>query len=205
MDGSTERVRRRRRISEIPQNHSTKIISLYEGSNDQVKSLAEALGHGKEKRYPNRWMTLCPAHNDSNPSLAVFEVDGRLSYRCFRDCKKSAVTEALRKQGLLPDIQDQKVRWFDYTDEDGNLVMSVKRSERQDGGKDFAQYHFDDKGQRIPGLKGFVDKPPVYNLPAVIKAIRDQNTVFIVEGEKHVDRLRELGGCPRMPLVRCSG
>ena len=69
MDGSTERIRRRRSISAIPQNDSTKIIPIFRGGYDLAETIAKALGKGKEKRSGNGWMTLCPAHDDHDPSL----------------------------------------------------------------------------------------------------------------------------------------
>ena len=38
-------------------------------------------------RYNARWIALCPAHDDRNPSLAITEAnDGRLLIKCYSGC-----------------------------------------------------------------------------------------------------------------------
>jgi hypothetical protein len=88
----------------------------------------------------------------------------------------------------LPLISKSKVEYHVYNNEMGNPACRVERDES----KNFRQSRWDDKvGRYIPGLDGF--KPPLYNLPAVIKGIEAGNTIFIVEGEKDADRLAGLG------------
>jgi hypothetical protein len=45
----------------------------------------------------------CPAHDDSNPSLAVAERDGRVLVYCHGGCSQAAVLAALRARGLWPE------------------------------------------------------------------------------------------------------
>lgn len=153
--------------------------------------IAKELGRGKEKRSGEGWMTLCPAHNDNNPSLFLEDrPDGSVSYYCHADCSKRDVRNALHKRGLLPGSSSRsQTKYFDYLDENGNPVISVRRFDQPGEKKRFVQYHFDSNGQRKKGVKDHVDIIPPYNLPGVIEAIRDKETVFIVEGEKHVDVL----------------
>jgi hypothetical protein len=93
---------------------------------------------------------------------------------------------------------------FDYTDEGGQLLFQVVRKvvRRPDGTlvftpqgkpeKTFRQRHRDPKtGAWIPNVQGIRIVP--YKLPELIKAIAVPKTVFIVEGEKKVDTLREAG------------
>jgi putative DNA primase/helicase len=44
----------------------------------------------------DRWMALCPAHDDRNPSLSIREARGKALVHCFAGCSTEAVLEALR-------------------------------------------------------------------------------------------------------------
>lgn len=134
-----------------------------------------------------RGMALCPAHDDHNPSLSVAEKDGKLLVKCFAGCEQSAVIDALREKGLWPEgeRQEQKreiVCTYSYTDEHGELLYEIVRYDP----KDFRQRFPDGRG-------GWVwKKHPrqvLYHLPEVLEA----PIVFLVEGEKDCETLREYG------------
>lgn len=72
---------------------------------------------------------------------------------------------------------------YDYTDAEGNLLYQVVRMNP----KDFRQRCPGNNGKWIWNLKGI--EPVLYNLPQILKA----NEVFIVEGEKDVATLMDLG------------
>lgn len=38
-----------------------------------AKELAEKLGNGRHRKAGKEWKTLCPVHDDHNPSLSVTE------------------------------------------------------------------------------------------------------------------------------------
>jgi hypothetical protein len=78
------------------------------------------------------------------------------------------------------------VKTYDYTDESGRSLFQVVRYEP----KDFRQRRPDGKGDWIYNLDGV--KPVLYRLSELIKAPM-QDWIFIVEGEKDVDRLCEYG------------
>src|SRR5579885_1113775 len=86
----------------------------------------------------------------------------------------------------------QKQQWhgrliatYDYHDNDGKLLFSVRRYAPQH----FVQGHFNQSGQWVWNLQGV---PLVlYRLPELLKSGNDQ--VWIVEGEKDVDNLRARG------------
>jgi 5S rRNA maturation endonuclease (ribonuclease M5) len=93
---------------------------------------------------------------------------------------------------------------FDYTDERGQLLFQVVRFrfKNPDGSlvttpdgkpkKTFLQRHRDPKtGAWIWNVQGVRLVP--YRLPDLIKAVAAPKTVLIVEGEKKVDALREVG------------
>ena len=58
------------------------------------------LGQGREKRTTTGWTTLCPAHNDHNPSLSVDEKEGHILFCCRTGCEQSRVIDALKDRGL---------------------------------------------------------------------------------------------------------
>src|SRR2546426_2985705 len=48
------------------------------------------------QRNGNRWKCRCPAHDDRNPSLSVWQDDeGKLGLKCYAGCETRAVVESL--------------------------------------------------------------------------------------------------------------
>ena len=84
----------------------------------------------------------------------------------------------------VPSARGRIVATYPYHDETGTLLFEVVRSEP----KDFRQRRPDGAGGYAWNLKGVRQVP--YHLPELIEAIAHERTVFIVEGEKDVDRLR---------------
>lgn len=146
------------------------------------------------RRSGSTWMAKCPAHDDRNPSLAIREVDEKLLLRCHAGCSQAAVIAALKARGLWEAAPPTRtwamqrtslgpiVAEYNYTDEHGELLYQVTRHEP----KDFRQRYPDGRG-------GWVwRKHPnqvLYRLPEVQEAA----IVFIVEGEKDVETLRDWG------------
>lgn len=60
-------------------------------------SLATALGGRKAGAG---WTAPCPAHEDSTPSLAIREEDGKVLVRCHAGCAQDRVIAMLRQRGL---------------------------------------------------------------------------------------------------------
>ena len=53
----------------------------------------------------------CPAHDDRHPSLSITERDGKLLAHCHAGCDQGAVWDALKGQGLVGHIdQDRSSR-----------------------------------------------------------------------------------------------
>lgn len=50
---------------------------------------------GIKETGPDRWLALCPAHDDRTPSLSIREVDDRLLLHCFAGCSVSDVVVAV--------------------------------------------------------------------------------------------------------------
>lgn len=103
---------------------------------------------------------------------------------------KRAALDWLRRE--FPDFAGQPepagshrtVATYPYHDEAGTLLFEVVRREP----KDFRQRRPDGAGGYVWSLKGVRLVP--YHLPELIEAVSLGHVVFVVEGEKDVDRLR---------------
>ncbi len=135
----------------------------------------------------------CPAHADGRPSLAVKRCDDRALLKCHAGCTLSSILGSLglRKADLFTGERSSRVRRqvvavYEYLDDSGALVARKKRSatklfwwERPDPTA---------RGGWRSGLGG-LGLPGLYRRSELAGAPR----VFVVEGEKAADRLRELG------------
>jgi putative DNA primase/helicase len=62
-----------------------------------AQELAERLGG---KRSGGGWRSLCPAHDDHDPSLDITEdKNGKILVTCRSGCDQAAVIDALRSRG----------------------------------------------------------------------------------------------------------
>jgi 5S rRNA maturation endonuclease (ribonuclease M5) len=154
-----------------------------------------------------QWSARCPAHDDSNNSLCLsIGDDGRALICCQAGCVTADIVSAvgLTMRDLFPSNgssgngnghaikhSPQVVAVYQYRDEQGEQLYQVVRFEP----KDFRQ--------RKPKSGGGWEwklgdvRRVIYRLPELRAAIEaDANrspTVFVVEGEKDVDRMRSLG------------
>lgn len=87
------------------------------------------------------------------------------------------------RNGNRPSI----IATYDYTTAEGKLLYQVVRFEP----KEFRQRRPDGNGGWLWNLKGIT--PVLCRLPEVLKAVREGQTVYICEGEKDTDALREKG------------
>lgn len=156
-----------------------------------AESLARALGGAVQRG--DEWRAICPAHQDSNPSLSIVERDGKVLWTCRAGCSQSAVTDALRARALLPVKRDKAamqqrpriVKVYEYHDAAGVLVGQVCRMEP----KSFRQRRPDpDKSGAWLWKMGGLHLP-LYRLPELARA----GAVVIAEGEKDCDALWALG------------
>jgi AAA domain len=154
----------------------------------------------------------CPVHGDRTPSLSVAEKDGIVLVHCHAGCEQEDVLAALRERGLWPELprfepaprlQVPKMNGtsalkaevgvptriaaqYDYTDEQGNLLFQALRLEP----KQFRQRRPDGNGGWLYSLDG--TRRVLYRLPLLVQA-DPKRIVFVVEGEKDVDRLASIG------------
>jgi hypothetical protein len=96
-----------------------------------------------------------------------------------RECPNADPLVWLRSEGLIGD-DDPVIATFDYRDEDGKLLFQVCRTLA----KKFYQRRPNGSGKWINSLEGVRRVP--YRLPELLAGT---GTVFIPEGEKHVEAL----------------
>jgi hypothetical protein len=149
----------------------------------EVRSLLENVrGRG------NQLSARCPAHNDKENSFSITESKkGRILFHCHAGCSYESILAALGL-GINEMLPPRKkiVAQYPYCDEHGNTLYEVVRYEP----KGFKQRRSNKQGKAVWNLDGV---PRVlYHLPELLIADK-QEIVFIVEGEKDVDRLHSLG------------
>ena len=139
------------------------------------------------KSISGGYQAKCPCHDDQHQSLSIKEIDGKLLLFCHAGCSFETIIKKLDlKRGddkIIPQITDI----YDYTDAEGTLLYQVVRYQP----KAFKQRRPDGDGGWLWDLKGIT--PTLYHLPEVLKAIKEGNLIWLVEGEKDVDNLRKAG------------
>ncbi len=141
------------------------------------------------------WQTRCPAHDDRTASLSVSvgKDSTTVLMKCHAGCDNRDIAKAAGFE--LRDLFAERdstnggprrriVATYDYTDARGAPIFQVVRHEP----KAFAQRRPDGNGGWVWNLKGIT--PVLYHLPEVMAS---DDVVIVCEGEKDVDRLRELG------------
>lgn len=139
----------------------------------------------------NQWQCCCPAHDDKNPSLSVSNQEGKVLVHCHSGCSQTDVIFALTKLGLWKENNRNSTRIIDsiysYVDSTGKVIYeSVRYSP-----KSFSLRRPNGYGGYIYNIQGI--EPVVYQLPAVLEGISQNQIIFIVEGEKDVVTLNKLG------------
>ena len=151
-----------------------------------------------------QWSARCPCRNDDqNPSLSIAEENGRILMHCHRgngcDVFKICESIGVKVAEIMPDEpQPQKnktgltlISTYDFTDEHGRILFQKLRYLDEHGKKTFRQRRPKDGGGWEYDLNGI---PKIlYNLPAVLVAKANKQPILVVEGEKDVDTLTQLG------------
>lgn len=151
------------------------------------------------KRSGKNYYSLCPAHDDNNPSLSLAEGDnGKILIHCHAGCELKSICIALgiTEKDLFPDKSNSQESFHNYTvrteyvyrDADGvPLYKKIRIEPGSDGRKkDFRILSKTEAGSWDFGLK--VNTRVLYQLPDIIEAIKQDNDVYIVEGEKDAER-----------------
>jgi len=147
------------------------------------------------KKESNEIRFLCPAHDDHHPS-ARFN-PGKKAWHCDVCGTGGGWQDLARRLGI--NIEEKKgrqnfdiVATYDYGGWGGfEPFQVVRRIDRDTGKKSFYQRRPDGAGWKYGLGKGFVTC--LYHGDTLAEMIAIGKTVYVVEGEKDVDRLRSLG------------
>lgn len=152
--------------------------------------------NGLRKTGNGQWEARCPCHDDNRASLSVGRGDnGQTLLHCHAGCATADIVAALglKMSDLAPDNGNGRpagkpeiVKLYDYQDESGELLFQVCRMRP----KDFRQRAPRAGGGWSWSTKGI--RKVLYRLPELLAADATE-LVFILEGEKDVDRLAGLG------------
>lgn len=140
-----------------------------------LQKVTAALAGAGSVRKGTNWN--CPAHDDRTQSLQVTPHPGKIGVHCHAGCITEDVMTALDLG--MPDLFDdelKEVARYPYVNRDGELLFNKIRFQPK-------SFTID---RRLTGIER-----PLYNLPAVVEAVADGGTVWIVNGEKSADKLRE--------------
>jgi hypothetical protein len=122
-------------------------------------------------------MAQCPAHDDHDPSLSIRRIQGQSLIYCHAGCETRNVLAALNLS--MRDLYDAPITDYAYTDPGGTVTRTVYRTYQGD--------------KRKIWQGGNTKAGNLYRLPAVIEAIKNDTTIYIVEGEKDVHAVESLG------------
>ncbi len=159
----------------------------------------------KVTRAGTGWLARCPAHEDGSPSLSIGTGrDGRVLLKCHAGCSLEAIAHAaqISVSDLFTSPPEEPYRApkratgksrriaaeYAYTDEYGTILYEAVRFEP----KGFAQRQPDGRGGYTWKLDEVKRRVP-YRLPEVLDAVKAGGWIFVLEGEKDVDRARSLG------------
>jgi len=163
-----------------------------------LDALTKATGTSPRGRGDQR-MSICPAHDDRNPSLSLTRGHDRVLMYCQAGCDTDEVLSALdmsaadlfdtpvNREPYTPRSSSRLVATYDYTDEQGQLLFQVCRWEP----KTFRQRRSDGNGGWLWKLGD--TRRVLYRLPNVLAAVVAGQTVYVVEGEKDVLALESVG------------
>lgn len=166
------------------------------------------------------YVAQCPAHDDRTASLSFSQGEKGVRLKCHAGCEVEQIRLQLDlpwtalfdnegkgdgDRGLAADLwmpcqmpenggcAGHKSAEYRYTDEDGNLLYAVARCSRKGDGcpQPFAQWIPDASkkfGKRW-GLPSSIRRV-LYDLPKVIEAARAGRRIYLLEGEKDVERMK---------------
>jgi len=183
----------------------------------QTESLLEAI---EQAKHGHQSMTKCPAHDDNDASLHVSPGSSQpVVMMCHATCKTEEILAAANLdfqvmmkpkdehnygrvnggQEMWTPVKDdagrsiQPSHIYRYTDEQGTVLYEVLRIMKPNGKKTFVQRQPDpDKpGKYMWHLRGATRV--LYHLPEVIEAVKNGETVYVVEGEKDAEAWRQRG------------
>lgn len=153
---------------------------------DDVRAALFARSDLGAKQEGERVHFRCPRHKDRTPSAWL----GGGAWGCFACGFQESITTLADELGVPKangngTATDFIEGEYDYVDERGKLLYQVVRKYP----KKFVQRRPDQRGGWDWSTKGV--RRVLYRLPEVLRAVEAGTVVYVVEGEKHVDRLRQ--------------
>ena len=138
----------------------------------------------------------CPCHNDKENSLTISEKGDKILMHCHAGCDTRDIVSAvgLTMADLNNGVQVETSNWK------SKLEKHLGKLEAVYNYGDYLKLRFEGKkmlygtlqnGEFVKGIDGI--PRTLYNLDAVKKAIKNGYPVYIVEGEKDVDTLKNFG------------
>lgn len=148
-------------------------------------------------RGSDSFQALCPCHKDKEASLSISNGHERekIVLHCHAGCETADILEAV---GLtLADLgegkREDQPSWmqgldaiYDYRDKEGKYLYSKLRYT----GKKIRYGRIE--GDSLVNGKGDAGKS-LYRLPEALRAVENGQTIYIPEGEKDVNTLRDMG------------
>ncbi|MGF6991437.1 putative DNA primase/helicase [Lachnospiraceae bacterium PM6-15] len=154
-----------------------------------------------KKISSNSYQCKCPTHDDKKASLTITGNSNKILLYCHAGC---ATKDILESVGLsFKDISEhEEPQWrerleygqgkrieavYDYKDERGKYLYSKVRFE----GKEIRYITIDRANDTYEYSKG--RQATLYRLPELIQTVKANYPVYIVEGEKDAETLRNIG------------
>lgn len=175
------------------ENHVENEVKSFKSVQEVHDYIIDKLDYAKPT-WDGGFQACCPAHEDSNPSLSIrLSEDDKILLHCHAGCETEDIVKALgiRMSDLFPKkgnnetsgVKKKIIATYPYFDSQDNLLYQVVRTEP----KGFFQRRPDGKGGWINKIEGV---PRVlYRQNEVIKTIKEDQTIFITEGEKDVHNM----------------
>lgn len=182
-----------------------------------ANSLLEAIDYAKNG---TQCMVKCPSHDDGTESLHVSPGTKQpVVMKCMANCETANIlTDGNIDQQLLMAPRDennygrnhssnmwtpvevdgkmiQPSHIYKYTDEDFKVLFEVLRFPKPGGKKDFRQRQPVPEHVKKSGWQWNMNgvRRVLYHLPEVLTAKSNGETIYLVEGEKDVETLRQRG------------
>lgn len=100
-----------------------------------------------------------------------------------------------------PKKKRKLVKVYQYHDEDGNVLYEKLRYQYEDGKKSFAHRRPDSESPGGYAYNLNDTRKVLYRLPELLKSISENETVWLVEGEKDADTMLETFGIPATTMT----
>lgn len=176
---------------------------------DRVLNALVSKGKRAKPNGKGGFKVQCPAHADKSPSMELDPGDKGVIITCHAGCTTEEIVTALglemddlfdvpldkdsKPQIPRPNVDGAEATYY-YENEQGGVLYRVAKFRDKDGGKRFFQSRPNPQNPSGPWLPNMADVQRVpFKLPEVVGAVRNDEVVYIVEGEKDVYTLNVQG------------